>query len=315
MAKRAGRPPSARICSARRRLRDQQVARGPPGPGAGEQLGGQQRVGVEARPVGDGHGQRPREEGGVGQRRVLALHGAEVVEDTGPALDEGGVARGQVVEAPEAAGHGARIALTTDDEAVGRRHRDVLDDAQVARDRGDVLAPVARADVEAVVDGRAAEQAEVVAEGVAGASPGLGDREGDEVPPPVPVGPVEVLVAGAPRPVAHGGQRPEPVVGGSVLGAQAGAVAHEEALAEEAAEARAHLLGRTVAGLGHRERVGRRDRPVVPGHAEHEHAGGEVADAHHRRRSVSGGVRVGSAGCGRARLGRAIAGRFPHDRQ
>ena len=182
----------------------------------------------------------------------------------------------------------------------------MLGDAEIAGGDGDVLAPVVRVDVEAVVDRCAAEQTEVVSEGVAGPSPGLGDGEGGEVPPAVPVAPVEVLVAGAQGTASHGGQRPEALVGGAVLGPLPGALAHEEALADEAAQAGPHLFGGAVAGLGDGERVGGGDRAVVPGDAEHEHARREVADADHGRRPVGGGDRA------RPRPARSRSGRsFP----
>ncbi len=72
----------------------------------------------------------------------MALHGAEVVEDARPAVDEGSVAAGEVVEAPEAAGERTRVALAADDEAVGRGLGDVLGHAEIVGRGGDVLAPV-----------------------------------------------------------------------------------------------------------------------------------------------------------------------------
>ena len=267
-------------------------------------------------PVRDRHRQGAGQEGGVGQRLVLALHGGQAVEDVRPARDERLVAGGEVVEAPQAPGEGPGLGLAPHGQAIGGRLRDVLGDPELGGDAGDVLAPVVRADVEAVVDRGAAEATEALAQGVAGGAPGLGDGERHQVPAAVPVAPFEVLLAGLHGADAHRRQGSQPGVGRQVRGPLAGPLALEQALGHQAAQARAHLLGRPDARLGDGERVGRRDRAVVAGDPEHEHAGGQVAVAERpdglvgrgwRRRPCVGPRRVGR--------GRISPGRSTHDRE
>ena len=65
----------ARICSARRRLTGRRSSRAvAAGPRAGEQLGREQRVVVEALLEGDAHRERGGEEVGVGEALVAGAH-------------------------------------------------------------------------------------------------------------------------------------------------------------------------------------------------------------------------------------------------
>ena len=316
LANRAGRPPSARICSGEAPAPGQQVAGLPPGPRTGQQLGRQQRVGVEARLVARAMARAPGRKAVSGRGSSWRCMAPRLSSTHDQRSTKAAVAAGQVVEAPEAAGEGARVALAADDEVVGRGQGDVLGHAEIVGRGVDVLVPVEGADVEPVVDRGAAEDARGGRAGRPGAerrASGTAKATRCQRPSQSRRSRSWSWACSARSPMV--GQGPEAVVGGVVDGALTGAAAHEEALADEAAQARAHLLGRALAGLGHRERVGGGDGAVVAGDAEDEHAGGQVADAHDSRWEASGrGTRPGP-GSDRAAARSRSAGRFPHDRQ
>ncbi len=146
------------------------------------------------------------------------------------------------------------------------------------------------------------------------------------MPATVPAVALGVLGVGLQGAGAERGEGPQAVVGGNVDGALPDAVSCEEALADQPAEARAHLLGRPAARLGDGEDIGGGDRAVVAGDAEDEHARRQVAVADRVRRGAGAGrgtdaaartvavVDGGDTGGG-ARIGRVVTGRLPHDRQ
>ena len=140
----------------------------------------------------------------------------------------------------------------------------------------------------------------------------LGHGEGDQVPVAVPRVALGVLGVRLQRAGAGRGQDAQPRVGGQVHGPLSDPVALEQTLAHEAAQARTHLLGRAAARLGHRERVGGGDRPVVAGDAEHEDPRGKVAVADRARVDAGHGTGVWA---GDERTGRSPTGRFQHGRQ
>ena len=161
-------------------------------------------------------------------------------------------------------------------EVVGRGERGVRQHAEaLGLDPGRLLPLVGR-DVQAVVDGGAAEVDQLVAEGVPAGPLGLGDGEGDEVPAAVPAPAGGVLVerqTGPLHALAHGADGGG---GGVEAGLAALALANEQALGHQAPQARPHLLDRLPARLGHRVELVGLEAAVVADHAEHQHTGGHL---------------------------------------
>ena len=84
-----------------------------PGHGRGSSSGGSSGSASKHAWKATRHGQRPGQEGGVGQRRVLARMRCGAPSSTrGPAVDEGCVARGQLVERARGGGRAPRGSLS-----------------------------------------------------------------------------------------------------------------------------------------------------------------------------------------------------------
>ena len=222
-----------------------------PGQGRGSSSGRQQRIAQEHLLEGDDHGEGTGQEVAVGDA-VVAL--PQPLEDGHHVLvlgHEPGVGGGQVVDRPQRAGQLARRARAADLQVVGAGEGEVRRSrrARLAMRPHLVLPRVGR-DVETVVDGRAAGVEEAVAQAVAGRRAVLGDGEGGQVPAAVPALAPAVLAVG--QLVAL--ERAEPQVvaerRGAERGAAAGALADEDALGDQAAEARADLLVGLPAGVG-----------------------------------------------------------------
>ena len=161
----------------------------------------------------------------------------------------------------------AGVVLAADVEVVGGGDGDVVGHAESVGLGGHVLLPAVGRHVEPVLDGGAAEVEQVVAERVAGGALGLGDGEGGEVPGAVPAPTGRVLGVGQPGALHAGAERPHARRGGPVDGLAAVAVAVEEPLGHQAAQARPDLVAGEPARVGHRVELVGHDRAVVVGHA------------------------------------------------
>ena len=284
----AGRSCSARRRRAWRRLVTSRSRRRPPGPRAGEELRREERVAEEHLLERDHHGERAGQEVAVGDAVVPLAQPLEDGHDLLVLADEAGVGRGQVIDGPQGPRQLTRRADAADVEIVGARRADVLQDAQLLGAVPHVLLPRVRAHVEAVVDGRAARVDEALPQAVARRPPVLRDGEGDEVPAPVPA--LSLAVLAVRQLVAL--ERAEPQVvaerGGAERGGAPGAFADEQALGDQAAQARADLLAGLAAGVGDVVELGGIDRSVGSGHPEHQHPGrnfdGRYAHDRHRPR-------------------------------
>ena len=179
----------------------------------------------------------------------------------------------------------------------------MLGDVQPGRLGHHVVLPRVGGDVEAVLDGGAAQLEQVVAEGVPGGTLGLGDGEGHQAPGAVPAPPGRVLGVGQPGALHRGLEGPQPGRGGPEDGVAPVALAGEQALGPQAAQARAHLVGGQAAGLGDRVELLGHDGAVVVGHAEHEHPGGDL--------DVGGRIRDGRSGHDRS--GRLVTTATVHE--